>query len=129
MTNDRAGATRGGRGNLLGFRVRPGFISVALAAVALLAGLTVAFASADVSALADRQRTELTSAVAAAAGAGWDLHDNWAEANLFPALDLASHTGAEVQIRDTSGVRGAERPAVNLLSEAQLRASVMAGRK
>src|ERR1700722_4444903 len=112
MTNDRAGATRGGRGNLLGFRVRPGFISVALAAIALLAGLTVVFASADVSALDDRQRTELTSAVAAAAGAGWDLHDNWAEANLFPALDLASHTGAAGPIRGTSGVVGPRAPRV-----------------
>src|ERR1700722_659360 len=129
MTNDRAGATRRGRANSLGFRLALGFISVALAAVALLAGLTVAFASADVSALADRQRTELTSAVAAAAGAGWDLHDNWAEANLFPALDLASHTGAEVQIRDTSGVVVAESPAFNRSSAPQFRAIVMAGRR
>ena len=102
---------------------------MALAAVALLAGLTVVFASADVSALADRQRTELTSAVAAAAGAGWDLHNNWAEADLFPALDLASHTGAEVQIRDTSGVVVAESPAFNRSSAPQFRAIVMAGRR
>ena len=129
MTDDRAGATRRGRANSLGFRLALGFITVALAAVALLAGLTVAFASADVSALADRQRTELTSAVAAAAGAGWDLHDNWAEADLFPALDLASHTGAEVQIRDTSGVVVAESPAFNRSSAPRFRAVVMAGRR
>ncbi len=129
MTDDPVSPARRAGANSLGFRLALGFITVALAAIALLAGLTVIFASADVSALADRQRTELTSAVAAAAGASWDLHNNWAEANLFPALDLASHTGAEVQIRDTSGVVVAESPAFNRSSAPQFRAIVMAGRR
>jgi two-component system, OmpR family, sensor histidine kinase BaeS len=106
-TSWRAG---GSRGNSLGFRLALGFISVALAAVALLAGLTVVFASADVSALVDRQRTELTGAVAAAAGAGWELHDSWLNADLFPALDLASHAGAEAQIKDSAGTVVASSP-------------------
>ena len=42
-----------------------------------LAGLTAAFAAADVSALASQQRTELTSAIAVAAGAAWDRNNSW----------------------------------------------------
>jgi two-component system sensor histidine kinase BaeS len=118
------------RANSLGSRLAFGFISVALAAVALLAGLTVVFASADVSRLADRQRAELTSAVAAAAGAGWDRHDSWAGADLSPALDLASHTGAEAQIRDGSGAIVAASPAFAQHGAApQYRSVVMAGRR
>jgi two-component system sensor histidine kinase BaeS len=103
-------ARRRGRANSLGSRLALGFISVALAAIALLAGLTVAFASADVSSLVNRQRTQLTSAIAAAAGAGWELHDSWAGADLFPALDLASHAGAEAQIREPGGAVVAASP-------------------
>ena len=43
---------RGARGDALGLRLALAFLAVALAAVALLAGLTAAFAAADVSALA-----------------------------------------------------------------------------
>ena len=46
-----------------------------LVAIALLAGLTAAFAAADVSNLSDQQRTQLTSAIAVAAGAAWDRGD------------------------------------------------------
>jgi two-component system sensor histidine kinase BaeS len=76
---------------------------VALAAVALLAGLTAAFSAADVSDLASHQRADLTSAIAVAAGAAWDRGDSWATADLSPVLDLASRTGAVLTIRDQSG--------------------------
>jgi hypothetical protein len=69
----------------------------------VLAGLTAAFAAADVSALAARQQAELTSAIALAAAAAWDCQDSWASADLSPALDLAARTGANVQIRDQAG--------------------------
>src|SRR5580700_1774445 len=101
--NNTGAAPRRGGMNSLGFRLAFGFLSVALAAIALLAGLTVVFASADVSALASRQRDQLTSAVAAAAASGWELHDSWNGADLDPALDLALHAGAVTQIRDMSG--------------------------
>jgi hypothetical protein len=65
MTDGRgAQPTYPTRGSALGLRLALAFTSVALAAVALLAGLTAAFAAADVSALAARQRTELTNAIA-----------------------------------------------------------------
>ena len=98
------------RGGALGLRLALAFISVALAAVALLAGLTAAFAAADVSALATRQHAELTSAIAVAAGAAWDQNDSWAAADLSPVLDLAGRAGADVQIRDRPGSVVASSP-------------------
>jgi two-component system, OmpR family, sensor histidine kinase BaeS len=100
---DGAGSQAPARGSALGLRLALAFISVALAAIALLAGLTAAFAAADVSALATRQHQELTSAIAVAAGSAWDRNSSWADANLSPVLDLAERTGADIQIRDRSG--------------------------
>ena len=91
------------RGSTLGLRLALAFLSVALAAVALLAGLTAALAAADVSALTSQQRADLTSAIAVAAAAAWDHTDSWASADLSPVLDLATRTGAEAQIRDQAG--------------------------
>jgi two-component system, OmpR family, sensor histidine kinase BaeS len=91
------------RGNALGLRLALVFLGVALAAVALLAGLTAAFAAADVSSLAGRQRTELTKAIAGAAAAAWDRNNSWASADLAPVLDLAEQTGADIQVRDVNG--------------------------
>ena len=103
MTDDASAAGREARGSTLGLRLALAFLAVALAAVALLAGLTAAFAAADVSTLAARQRADLTSAIAVAAGAAWDRGDSWAAADLSPVLDLAARTGADVQVRDQAG--------------------------
>ena len=91
------------RGGTLGLRLALAFLTVALAAVALLAGLTAAFAAADVSNLASQQRGELAKAIAAVAGAAWDRNNTWPSANLSPVRDLAASTGAAVQIRDQAG--------------------------
>ena len=61
----------GTRGDAIGLRLALAFAAVALAAIALLAGLTAVFAAADVSSLAGRQRSDLTGAIAAAAGSAW----------------------------------------------------------
>jgi signal transduction histidine kinase len=84
-------------------RLALAFVAVALAAVALLAGLTAAMAAADVSRLASQQRQELTRAVAVAASAAWHRTDSWAAAELSPVLDLAAKTGADAQVRDQAG--------------------------
>ncbi len=76
---------------------------MALAAIALLAGLAAAYTAADVSRLADRQRTELANAISVAAGAAWDRRDSWDSADLSPVLDLAQQAGAYVEIRDAAG--------------------------
>jgi two-component system sensor histidine kinase BaeS len=99
-----------GRGDTLGLRLALAFLAVALAAVALLAGLTAAFAAADVSSLANRQRAELTSAIAVAAGAAWDRGHNWASADLSPVLDLAARVGADTRITDQDGHAVAATP-------------------
>src|ERR1700749_4248212 len=93
----------GGRSDTLGLRLALAFLGVALGAVALLAGLTAAFSAADVSDLANRQRHELTSAVAVAAGAAWGRNDSWSAADLSPVIDLATQTGTDLAIRADTG--------------------------
>jgi two-component system sensor histidine kinase BaeS len=99
-----AGRKRAGpRADAIGLRLALAFLAVALTAVALLAILAAVFAAADVGNLASRQRSDLTSAIAVAAGAAWDRTDSWAGANLVPVLDLATRTGADVRITDQAG--------------------------
>jgi two-component system, OmpR family, sensor histidine kinase BaeS len=87
----------------LGLRLALAFLAVALAAVALLAGLAAAFASADVSSLANQQRTDLARAISVAAGVAWERTGSWASADLSPVLDLAADSGVNMEIVDRSG--------------------------
>jgi two-component system, OmpR family, sensor histidine kinase BaeS len=123
MTDGRA---RQHRGDTLGPRLALAFLGVALAAIALLAGLAAAYTAADVSRLADRQRTELASAISVAAGAAWDRRDNWAAADLSPVLDLAQQAGAYVEIRDAAGRVVASSPGFGTATGPQASAPVMA---
>src|SRR5215472_4006619 len=96
---DHAAHTAGG-GTTLTLRLALAFLAVALAAVAVLAILTALLAASDVRALVNRQRTDLTTAVAVAASAAWERDDSWRNADLGPVLDLARRLGgpgAEVQ--------------------------------
>ncbi|MGH3303369.1 MAG: sensor histidine kinase [Streptosporangiaceae bacterium] len=97
MTEPPAGSSA------IALRLALAFLAVALAAVALLAILTAVLAAADVGSLVHRQRSELTGAVAVAAGAAWEQNRAWVGGDLRPVLDLARRTGAEVQVRDTAG--------------------------
>ncbi len=101
----------------IGLRLALAFLAVALAAVALLAGLTAAFAAADVSALANRQRAELTKAVAVAAAGAWNRSGTWANEDLAPVLGLAARTGADAQVRDKTGLPVASTPGFAARSE------------
>jgi two-component system, OmpR family, sensor histidine kinase BaeS len=115
------------RGSTLGLRLALAFLAVALAAVALLAGLTAALAAADVSALTSQQRSDLTQAIAAAAAAAWARGDSWGSADVSPVLDLAARTGAEVQIRNQYGQVVATSPSFAAHPAApQLSAAVVA---
>jgi len=92
------------RGGTLGLRLALAFLAVALAAIALLAGLTAAFAAADVSHLASQQRADLASAIAVAAGSAWNPNTStWSSDDLSSVLDLGTNTGAAVQIRGQAG--------------------------
>ena len=114
------------RGDTLGLRLALAFLAVALAAVALLATLTAVFSAADVSSLASRQRTELTEAVAVAAGAVWERNHSWAAADLSPVLDFATRTGADVQVRDQDGRIVASSPGFGANHGRQASAPVLA---
>ncbi len=111
MAEAGSGPTRSGtRSDAIGLRLALAFLAVALAAVALLAGLMAAFAAADVSHLASRQRYELASAIAVAAAGAWDRSDSWASADLSPVLDLAASVGADTEIMDWAGRPVASSP-------------------
>jgi two-component system sensor histidine kinase BaeS len=98
------------RTDSLGVHLTLGFLGVALAAVALLTVLTVAFTTADVSHLVTQQRRDLTNAIAAAAGAAWRPNNTWNGADLSSALELASRTGADAEIVDANGTLIAASP-------------------
>jgi two-component system sensor histidine kinase BaeS len=93
----------GTRGDAIGLRLALAFAAVALAAIALLAGLTAVFAAADVSSLAGRQRSDLTRAIVTAAGAAWARNDSWESASIDPVLNLAAGVGADAEIHDQAG--------------------------
>ncbi len=84
-------------------RLSRAFIAVALAAVALLAALTAAFAANDVGQLVATQRVELAQATSVAAAAAWSRTGSWRGANLQAALDLAARVGSQVQVADDAG--------------------------
>ena len=98
------------RSGAIGLRLALAFLGVALVAIALLAGLTAVFSAADVSDLAARQRAQLASAVAVAAGAAWDRTISGDVSDLSPVLDLAARTGADVQIKNAAGRPMASSP-------------------
>jgi two-component system sensor histidine kinase BaeS len=82
-----------------------GFLGIALAAIALVTGLSVAFGGNDVADLVAQQREELTQAVAGAAGASWAHQASWYGADLAPVLDLGNRIGAQAAIVDRHGSR------------------------
>ena len=93
----------GQRGSTLGLRLALAFLGVSLAAVALLAVLAAVFSAVDVSSLGNRQRTELASAFAVAAAGSYNADRGWAGADLSPVLDVAGHSGVQLQVRDNAG--------------------------
>src|SRR6266581_9057360 len=117
------------RGGTLGLRLALAFLSVALAAVALLAGLTAAFAAADVSTLASQQRTDLASAIAAAAGTAWERGNTWSSTDLSLVFDAATSTGSAVQIRDQAGNLVASSPGFATATGPQLSPPVVVHRE
>jgi two-component system sensor histidine kinase BaeS len=107
------------RGGALGLRLALAFLTVALAAVALLAGLTAAFAAADVANLASQQRGELARGISVAAGAAWNENSTWASADFSSVLDYAASTGSAVQIRDQAGQVVASSPRFGVTDSSQ----------
>jgi two-component system sensor histidine kinase BaeS len=95
-------ARPGGSGPIR-LRLALAFIGVALLAVALLAGLTAAFASDDVSNLTAQHRRELTKAMTVAAGAAWEATGSWAKDDLGPVINAGADIGADIEVTDNAG--------------------------
>jgi two-component system sensor histidine kinase BaeS len=127
MTDGGGSPARAGRSETLGLRLALAFLAIALVAIALLAGLTAASAAADVTNLTNQQRSQLTSAIAVAAGAAWDKNDSWTSADLSPVLDLAKQTGLDVQFRDQASHPVGSSPGFAAQRGAQSSAPVQVG--
>jgi two-component system, OmpR family, sensor histidine kinase BaeS len=119
-------ARSGGSGPIR-LRLALAFIGVALLAVALLAGLTAAFAAADVSNLAAQQRRELTRAMTVVAGAAWEAKGGWSAADLGMVIEAGSSIGADIQVRDNAGRIVATSPGFPNASEPAEPVAVIAG--
>ena len=93
MTDPAAGppSAATARGGTLGLRLALAFLGVALAAIALLAGLTAAFAAADVSNLARRpcDLAELAATAADSLARRFEAADLTLDRQLAPSLVLA----------------------------------------
>jgi two-component system sensor histidine kinase BaeS len=96
-------------------RLAAAFVLVALAAVALLATLTLLATRHEVSRLAESQRTDLASAVAQALAAEYRKAGSWSATDLGPALAVAASDGALATVVDEAGgVVGASEGAPGL---------------
>lgn len=87
----------------LGARLALAFLTVAFAAVAVLAALAAAGARSQVAGLVDRQYRDRAAAVAAAAGHAYDAVGGWNGADLSSAAALAAVADAQLEIRDRDG--------------------------
>lgn len=87
----------------LGVRLALAFVAIALAAVGLLAVLTLLATRSEVSELVERQYQDTTASVVAALAFGYDEAGSWRGADLRPAYALAATAGANLEVRDAAG--------------------------
>ena len=81
-------------------RLAVAFVLVAVAGVALLAGLTLAATNSQVASLSREQERETTSAVVASVAAAYRQAGGWPRAELDSALVVAGEGGATVAVFD-----------------------------
>lgn len=87
----------------LGVRLALAFVAVALAAVAALAGLTAWGAHRQVNELADQQRRDQATAVAATAAQAYEQAGGWDDAALGATAALAAAADADLEVNDAAG--------------------------
>ncbi len=87
----------------LGPRLALAFVGVAVAAVGLLAALTLLAANAQVAGLAASQQQGTSRSVAAALSQAYREAGGWDAADLRPAFALAGSAGARLQVLDQAG--------------------------
>jgi two-component system sensor histidine kinase BaeS len=84
----------------LWLRLAIAFVLVAVAGVAMLAGLTLASTNAQVASLSREQERETTASIVAAAAAAYKQAGGWKKAELDSALVVAGEAGVTVAIFD-----------------------------
>ena len=87
----------------LGSRLALAFTAVAIAAVALLAALTLLATGSQVSGLAASQHRSTVQAVVTALGQAYRSAGGWEHADLRPAYTVAASAGASLQVLDSAG--------------------------
>ena len=87
----------------LGVRLALAFLTVAVAAIAVFATLTMMSARTEVSGLTDRQREDDLAATAIAAGDAYQQTEGWTTANLAGAAAVAARSQATLTIVDADG--------------------------
>jgi two-component system sensor histidine kinase BaeS len=90
-------------------RLAVSFVLVAVAGVALLAGLTLAATNSQVASLSREQERETTTTVVAAVTAAYRQAGGWRGAELESALAVATEAGATVTVLDQARRRIAGR--------------------
>jgi two-component system sensor histidine kinase BaeS len=107
-------------GSRLSVRLPVAFALVALAAVALLATLTLLATRSEVSRLADSERNDLATATARTLATAYAASGSWTSADLAPAIAVAGSKGAVLTVLDEEGaVVGASSGAAGLVGPAQ----------
>lgn len=89
----------------LGARLALAFVVVALAAVAVLAGLTAVATRSEVADLVREQRHDRARAAAAAAAQAYESAGGWADADLSSVAALAAVADAQLEVLDADGRR------------------------
>lgn len=87
----------------LGIRLAVAFVAVAVAAVAVLAGLTLVSASDEVSSLVTETHRQDARAAADAAAQAYEQSGGWSDADLSSAAAVAARGQAELTLLDDTG--------------------------
>lgn len=103
---------RGGRASGLLPRLVAAFLTVALAAIAVVALLTYVAARAQVTSSAAQEREEAVAGVAASLESAHEMAGGWAAADLTPAVAQAAATAASLEVVDVDGRGVADRDVV-----------------
>ncbi len=102
MATDRPTAGTSRTGSLAG-RLALSFVAVALAAIALLTGLTLLATRGSVTELVDRQQQATVERAASLAAAAYEQAGGWPGADLRSTVAVATAEGGTVTIRDVDG--------------------------
>lgn len=99
VTTDKRRLARGS----LAVRLIGGFVTVAVVAVFVLAGLTLWRTEHSVSQLAHERQQDTADAIADTLGLAYQQTDSWDTANAHPAMMIAAQAGATFELLDNSG--------------------------